>query len=384
MPWGETTCMDERARFVALWSSEQYTMTEVCAQLGISRKTGYKWASRWVSEGPLGLLDRSRAPHSCPHRTETRSEEELVALRRRHPRWGARKLLEVLTEAHSDWRWPAPSTATTLLKRHGLVETPRRRPRGEPAKAPVVEAQAPNRLWTADFKGEFRTGDRRLVYPLTVMDRFSRYLLGCTSRTSTAIDPAREAFTLVFRQFGLPDRILTDGGTPFSSPRSPRRLSRLSVWWLELGIEPVVIQPGCPQQNGSHERMHKDLKADTTRPPEASYAAQQARFDAFRREYNELRPHEGLGMKRPAQLYQASLRPFPEKIEEPVYPGHFELRRVRSGGEIKWRGQHHFLSEVLAGKLVGFEEVEDDLWSIHFGKALLGRFETRTGRMTFL
>jgi putative transposase len=384
MPWSETTCMSERARFVRLWSTEQYTMTELCAQFGISRKTGYKWAGRWVTEGPPGLVDRSRAPHSCPHRTEARCEQELVAQRQRHPRWGARKLLEVVSAAHPDWGWPAASTATELLKRRGLVEAQRRRPRYGPAAPPVAEAEAPNRLWTADFKGEFRTGDRRLVYPLTVMDRFSRYLLGCTSRTSTALDPAREVFTHLFREFGLPDRILTDGGTPFSSPRSPRRLSRLAVWWLELGIEPVVIQPGCPQQNGSHERMHKDLKAETTRPPEARFEAQQARFDSFRSEYNEQRPHEGLGMKRPAQLYQTSVRPFPDKNEEPVYPGHFELRRVRSSGEIKWRGQHQFLSEVLAGKLVGLEEVEDGLWSMHFGKALLGRFETRSGHMSFL
>jgi transposase InsO family protein len=377
MPWDETTRMDQRARFIEDFSTCWYTMSELCELYGISRKTGYKWTQRYAEEGETGLLDRSRAPRQSPQRTEVRCEEALVEERRAHPDWGARKLLLRLRARHFGWAWPAASTAGEILRRYGLVQ-PRRRRRDSPASGkPLVEATVPNRLWTADFKGEFRTGDHQICYPLTVADRFSRYLLGCRSRRSTAMSEARPVFEELFVDYGLPDAILTDGGPPFASAASPRRLSRLSVWWVKLGIQPVLIQPGKPQQNGCHERMHRTLKAATARPPASTWAAQQHAFDRFRREYNDERPHEGIGMRMPSQLYRPSVRPFPSKLGELSYPGHFEVRRVRASGEIKWRSQRLFLSEVLEGELVGLEESDDGLWSLYIGPLLLGRYDER-------
>lgn len=384
MPWDEGTRMDQRVRFIAALESCEYTMTELCAAFGISRKTGYKWAKRYGEEGIEGLQDRSRRPKSCPHRTASRCERALVAERRKRPRWGPKKLLDVLGRRHPDWEWPAASTAGAIVKRHGLVEARRRRRRSPRPGKPVVDARRPNDVWTADFKGEFRMGDRRLCYPLTVADRMSRYLLGCQGRSSVATLGARSVFERVFVDYGLPSKLLTDGGTPFASPRSPRRLSRLSVWWIKLGIEPVLIEPGHPEQNGCHERMHRTLKAATARPPASSMRTQQRVFDRFRKEYNDERPHEGLGMKRPCELYEPSSRPYPGPAPAVSYPGHYEVRSVRSKGEIKWRGKRLFVSQALGGERVGLEETVDGIWSLYFGPVLLGRYDERDRSLDLL
>jgi putative transposase len=384
MPWDERKPMDERVRFVGALESCHYTMTELCEAFGISRKTGYKWSQRFVEAGLEGLRERSRAPWGCPGKTDSRCEEALVTARRERPFWGPRKLLVRLVREHPSWPWPAASTAGAILKRHGLVESRPRRRRLAALSKPLVEAVRANALWAADFKGEFRTGDRQLCYPLTVTDRFSRYLLGCRGRTSTSLQGARPVFEKLFAEYGLPEAILTDGGTPFASARSPRRLSRLSVWWVKLGIRPVVIQPGKPQQNGSHERMHRTLKQATARPASATLWRQQMAFDHFRREYNELRPHEGIAMKTPSQLYGPSPRSLPKRLEDPSYPGHFEVRRVRPSGEVKWRGDLIFLSEVLAGETLGLEETGDGVWSLYFGPLLLGCYEEATRKWDLL
>lgn len=384
MPWDERTRMDQRVRFIGVLESCRYTMTEACRAFGISRKTGYKWAERFGAEGLDGLRDRSRAPRSCPHRTDRRCEEALVAERRKHPSWGPRKLLVVLSRRHPEWRWPAPSTAGAILKRHGLVKPRRRRRSLAPRSKPVVEASGPNDVWTADFKGEFRMGDRQLCYPLTVADLSSRYLLGCEGKESVALEGARRTFEGLFDQYGLPAAILTDSGTPFAAPRSPRRLSRLSAWWVRLGIEPLLIQPGHPEQNGCHERMHRTLKAATTRPPAGTMAAQQRCFDGFRREFNEERPHEALEMKCPAELYSSSPRSHPDPAPEMTYPGHYEVRRVNPNGEIRMQGRKLFVSESLARQSLGLDEVDDGLWSIHFGPMLLGRYDRREETLDLL
>lgn len=373
--------MEQRRDFIEVLSSGLYTMTELCEVFGISRKTGYKWVRRHAREGAEGLEDRSRAPHSCPHRTDRRCERALVEERLRHPRWGPRKLLVVLRERHPDWPWPAPSTAGQILKREGLVAPRRRRSRKPAPGKPIVEPKRSNDVWTADFKGEFRLGDGQLCYPLTVADLKSRFLLGCEGRSSTAVQPARAVFEQLFDDYGLPEKILTDSGPPFGSAHAIRRLSKLSVWWIRLGIEPVRIQPGHPEQNGCHERMHRTLKAETARPPAADMKAQQRRFDTFRDEYNTLRPHEALGMRRPASLYQASARRCPQTVPEIPYPSHYEIRRVRPNGEIKWKGGFLFLSEALAGNAVGLEETDHHLWSILFGPLLIGRYDAREGHV---
>ena len=380
MPWNETDPMRERLRFIDDLESMLYTMTELCARYGISRKTGYKWAARYVEDGYRGLEDRPRAPKHCPHRMDEQVAEALVEMRRRHPRWGPRKLLSVLGSRRPDLPLPAASTVGDLLKREGLVQ-PRRRPkrRLQPQR-PRFQARAPNDLWTCDFKGQFRMGNRRYCYPLTVADRYSRFLLACQGRVSTALPGVRPVFEQRFREYGLPRAILSDNGSPFSS-QALAGLSRLSVWWIKLGIQPLLIEPGHPEQNGAHERMHRTLKAETTRPPEAGLAAQQRRFDAFRQEYNELRPHEALDQRPPSELYEPSHRPYPKKIREVEYPGHYEVRRVKPRGQIKWQGNLIFVSEVLIGEFVGLEEVDDGIWSLHFGPLLLARFDEQTRKL---
>jgi transposase InsO family protein len=375
MPWKETNTMDERVRFIGDLESCLYTMTELCERYGISRKTGYKWAERYVAEGVDGLKDRSRAPKRCPHRMGKGIARAVVELRMRHPQWGPRKLLTVLGRRHPDWSLPAASSVGALLKRQGLIKArPRRRSPSPASAGPRWPVDGPNDLWTSDFKGQFLTGDHRYCYPLTIADRYSRYLLGCESLPSTGWCGVRPVFERVFRDQGLPGAILTDNGSPFAS-QAICRLSRLSVWWIKLGIQPLLIQPGHPEQNGSHERMHRTLKAHTARPPAGSLQAQQKRFVAFRREFNQERPHEALGQRPPAEVYRASRRPYPERLEPMEYPGHYEARSVRTDGCIKFHGQMIFLSEVLHRERVGLVEIDDGIWSVYFGPLLLGRLE---------
>lgn len=380
MPWRVTTPMSEKLRFIGDLETTLFTMTELCYQYDISRKTGYKWAERYVAGGPEGLEDRSRAPKRRPGRTEQRVVDALIELRLKHPSWGPRKLVGYWEPRRPDWPWPAASTAGEILKRAGLVKPHRRRSRHVHPGHPQIDATSPNALWTADFKGEFRTGDRRYCYPLTVADYCTRYLLSCEGKLSIAHAGAYPVFEHLFREKGLPKGILSDNGTPFSST-ALAGLSLLSVWWIKLGIQPFLIDPGHPEQNAVHERMHRTLKAETTRPPAADLAAQQRCFDEFRQCFNHERPHETLGQRPPGEFYQASQRPYPEMLPEVEYPGHYEVRRVKRGGEIKWRGDVVFVSKVLHGESVGLEEVDDGVWSVYFGHLLLARFDQRELRL---
>jgi transposase InsO family protein len=382
MPWDETTSMTQRARFLVLVESGLYTMTELCERFGVSRKTGYKWVSRYVELGEEGLADGSRAPLSCPHKTSAELEEVLVAARRQHPGWGPRKLLAWCAKRQPEVCWPSASTVGVMLKRHGLVEAVRaRRSRAPVARTkPLTVAQGPNQVWTSDFKGEFRTSDRWLCYPLTVVDAHSRFLLGVEGLDSTGTTGALRVYERLFEEYGLPEVMRSDNGCPFAST-ALGGLSRLSVSWIKLGIRLERIDRGHPEQNGSHERMHRTLKAQTARPPAADRRAQQQRFDVFREEYNEERPHEGVGNQTPSQLYQRSLRAYPGRVPEPDYPGHFEVRCVRPQGEIRWQGDLLFVSQALAGERVGLEESEEGVWSLYFSNVLLGRFDERDRKL---
>jgi transposase InsO family protein len=306
--------------------------------------------------------------------------ELLLEERRLHPRWGPKKLIRRLSGRYPEESWPAVSTGGEILKRHGLVQgRPRRRPLEHPGRS-LWQVSQPNDLWTVDFKGQFRTGDAAYCYPLTVADSLSRYLLGCRALSSTETKPTRDSFERLFRQYGLPRAIRSDNGTPFAST-AIGRLSKLSVWWIRLGILPQLIQPAHPEQNGSHERMHRTLKQETTRPPEANRATQQKRFDRFREEYNQDRPHEALGQETPASLYHPSPRPYPARLEEPQYPGHFEVRRVGSSGCISWKGKALHLTSTLTGEHVALEETEEGIRSLYFGALLLGRLDEKTGQL---
>lgn len=381
MPWHGVSPVDLRHAFVRAQALGGVSMTELCEHFGISRKTGYKWVTRVEAGGLAALADQSRRPHASPRATEPALVDALCVARRQHPTWGARKLLVRLRRRHPGWPWPAPSTAAALLQARGLVRTPRRRRRGHAPTSPLAPATAPNEVWTTDFKGEFRLGDRTYCYPLTLRDLHSRFVLRCDALSEKSGRVVRPRFERAFREYGLPTRIRSDNGGPFAAP-GLTRLSHLSVWWLRLGIRPERIAPGHPEQNGAHEQFHRVLKAATTRPPAAHHAAQQQRFGRFCHEYNTERPHEALQDQTPANVYTASPRPFPARLPPLEYPGHWEVRRVASTGQVSWNSGPVYLTEVLGGEHVAFEEVEDGVWMLHFATIRLARFDVRTRTLT--
>jgi transposase InsO family protein len=304
----------------------------------------------------------------------------LLDVRRRHPTWGAKKLLRILATRHPTWLLPARSTASDLLQRHGLVTHRRRRQFPSHPGRPLTPMTAPNEIWTADFKGQFLTRNGLYCYPLTIVDGFSRYLLACQGLLSTRIALARPVFHRLFAEYGLPRIIRTDNGVPFATT-ALGRLSLLSVWWIRLGIYPELIEPAHPEQNGRHERMHRTLKAEATRPPSRNLQAQQTRFNAFRREYNTERPHEALNQETPASAYASSRRALPATLPPIEYPGHFEVRRVSRNNGIRWKHRWVCVTHTLAGEYVGLEEVDDGLWDVYFGPLRLGRMNERILRI---
>jgi transposase InsO family protein len=370
--------MSQRLEFVqaVLHRKTGVNIGDVCAQFGVSEKTGQKWLRRFETGGPDALADRSHRPLTPAHQVPRPIIEEILALRTAHPTWGARKLRVELARATPRTPWPAPSTITTILKREGCI-VPRRRTRRERsawASRALTAATEPNDVWAADFKGEFRLRAGPYCYPLTVSDLCARFVLHLAGLASTASAPAHEQFRRCFECYGLPRVLRTDNGVPFGAPGALGGLSTLAVWWIRLGIRPERIDRGVPQQNGVHERMHRTLKAETTRPASASFAAQQRRFDAWRRTFNEQRPHEALGHRRPADVYTGSPRPFPRRLPGLEYPAHCDVRRVDSSGAISWRKTPIFLSEVLAGEYVSLDETAEGEWTIAFGPLALGTY----------
>jgi len=371
MTWTQTTPEEERTRFVLKASAEELEFAELCRLFSISRKTGYKWLDRYRRDGAAGLEARSSAPHTHPFAVGAEVRERVIGLREEHATWGPRKLLAFLERHAPKTKWPAPSTVGELLRCAGLVRPRRRRRHCPPATQPFVEAREPNDLWCADFKGQFPVG-KRMCYPLTVTDAASRYVLGCDALRSTETSGAKAGFEGVFQKYGLPGAIRTDNGSPFASTGAGG-LSRLSVWWVHLGILPERIEPGEPQQNGRHERMHLTLELEATTPARRSFAAQQRVFDEWRRVFNHERPHEALDMRTPGDLYVPSRRSMPSVLPEVEYPGGWELRRVRHDGTMKWRNRHLYVSAALVGELVGLRPEDGGLWTGFFGPILLGR-----------
>src|SRR5687768_8128757 len=369
--------MDERRRFIGDHAHGLYDMTELSARYGISRKTGYKWLARFEAHGRPGLVDRSHAPHACPHRISREVAQLIVAARRAHPSWGPRKLLAWLEPRYPELELPAGSTAGDLLARRGLVKKRRRRRQHtHPGVVPLVTHE-PNDLWTADFKGHFKTRDGIYCYPLTVADQHTRYLLGCQGLLSIHGYRVRPVFERLFRTYGLPGAIRTDNGVPFAST-GLHGLTQLNVWWMRLGIVHQRIRPARPQENGCHERMHKTLKYEATRPPKRALAAQQRRFATFRAEYNEERPHEALGGKPPSSCYCSSPRPYPQRLPALEYPGHFLVKPVTAAGTFRFKHKLLFIPNALKHHAIGLEEVADGVWSIYLGTVLLGRLDERT------
>ena len=370
--------MDERLRFVArLLEGEK--MAALCREFDVSRKTGYKIFQRYKDCGLEGLTDRSRRPYRQANQLPLQIETLIVRLKRERPSWGAPKIREKLRRLHSDLPTPAISTVHAVLDRHGLVSRGRKR-RYKAQGTPLSRPLHPNDLWCADYKGEFMLADRRYCYPLTLSDFVSRYLLSCEALSTTQEVYAFTVFERVFKEFGLPWAIRTDNGVPFASPHALFGLSKLSVWWLRLGIHIERIKPGHPEQNGRHERMHLTLKKEATKPAAQNFLQQQARFDDFIDCYNHQRPHQALDMKYPAELYRPSPRPY-HGLDELHYPFHDRTITVTQCGRICFGRRKINLSTVLAGQNVGVKEVSDKIWLVSFMDYDPGFFDHETGRL---
>ncbi len=371
--------MDERLRFVVSARSGHFTIAALCRRYGVSRKTGYKWLARYEADGRAGLRERSRAPRRRPQALSMEMVAALMETRRLYPSWGPRKLAAWLQRRMPDVRWPAPSTIGDVFRRQGVpLATRRPRRRSLHPGRPHVVATAPNHVWTADFKGQFRLRNGvEWCVPLTVADLHSRYLLAVRAMHTTDAHAVQDDFTRLFREVGLPRVILTDNGPPFAST-GLLGLTTLSVWWIRLGIHPLRIEPSRPDQNGAHERMHRTLKAETTWPRAGNRVAQQRRFNHFRQVYNLERPHEALDQHTPASRWRPSRRAFPERLPLPDYPSHFEERIVSDTGMIALHSTPIRLTSALRGERVGLEETDDGVWSVHFCHVLLGRLDQRT------
>jgi len=375
MPWQDCRPMDHRVLFIADCLRGGRSMSELCRLHGISRKTGYKWLNRYRAEALEGLGDRSRRPHASPQQVPFAMRQRILALRRCGSMVLGPKKIQALLAREFE-HVPSKTTIYNILRAEGRIAPRRRRRRVPTFDQPFASVVEANDVWTVDFKGQFRLGDQRWCYPLTVMDLHSRYLLGCQAQPRIATSTVRQHFEDLFRRHGLPRRIRSDNGAPFAS-RAVGGLSRLSVWWVKLGILPERIQPGQPQQNGAHERMHETLKQAATQPGSRHLAAQQRRFDRFRQAYNTRRPHEALGQQMPASRYQRSARRFPGRLSAPRYPDWFQTKRVGPNGLIYLRNRQVYISTTLQTEPVGIEQVEDTVYDVYFGPLRLGAFDLK-------
>lgn len=370
--------MDERAIMIGEYLSGDYSISQLARRRGISRKTAYKWIGRYAQRSVEGLRDLSRAPRHHPNAITVAMEERILEWKARYPLWGAPKIHSQLSHLED---CPAESTVGNILQRWGLTRQRRQRRRASPGVCSWEEPNEANELWCADFKGWFRTGDGRRCDPLTISDAFSRYLLCCRGICgSIGVEVVKPLFEVTFRKYGLPRGIRTDNGSPFAST-GLGGLSVLSVWWLRLGIKLERIEPGCPEQNGRHERLHRTLKEAVISPAAPNFSAQQRSFGFFEQEYNHERPHEALGQRPPASVYRPSPRDFPERLMEPEYSDEWQVRAVRQNGEIRWQGRKVYVSCALCGQRIGLEPIDDGLWKVHFMTVELGRLDERKGRI---
>jgi len=379
MPWIGVTVMEQRVRFLEDYRTGYYRISDLARRYSISRKTAHKWISRFNKVGEEGFVEHSRRPKRSPQETPSTLVEAILAVRRAHPRWGPRKLLAVLRRRHRYWDLPSVATVARILKRNGQV-SPRRHYRRSHPGCPKSQATGPNEIWAADYKGQFRLRDGTYCFPLTVSDLYSRFLLGCDAHSCVSEVKTMQYFTYLFQTYGLPKRIRTDNGVPFAS-NALARLSKLSVCWIKLGIYPELIEPGKPQQNGIHERMHWTLKQETTLPPEATLEQQQRRFDLFCQEYNHERPHQSLHDARPAELYAPSRELYQPEIVPYDYPGNCLVRRVSRCGTIRVLHNQVFVSQALNEEYVGLEEVDNGIYDLYFCFYHIGRYNLHTNRI---
>ena len=380
MPWKETCSMDQRMKFVVNYLEHELSMSALCREFGISRRTGYKFVSRYIEEGLDGLKDHSRARHHHPNAISESVEQAILSARYAHPTWGPKKLRAWLYRHDSSIVWPAASTIGQILNRYGLTVSRRRSRKTRVYDEPFVGCDYPNAVWSADFKGWFRTSDGERCDPLTITDNYSRYLLRCQAVKPTGYETVKPVFEAAFREYGLPVAIRTDNGPPFAT-LTVGSLSRLSIWWMKLGIIPERIEPGKPAQNGRHERMHRTLKRETASPPKQSFRAQQMAFNRFCHEYNQDRPHEAIDQRPPADLYLPSTRQYPLILPVMTYPDDMIIRSVKSQGDISWKSRHVYLSETLAGEIVGLRQINDKIYDIYFGSVRLAQLDSFEKRL---
>lgn len=381
MPWRNTTIMDEKYFFINEYLAHRHTIVELCKQFGISRTLGYKYIERFNQMGFTGLNELSRKPKTSPTKTPARITKEIISIRSKHPRYGADKIKTILEREKPDTQWPSQSTIHTILKTEGLIPERKVNRHIYPCN-PKFDPKEINEMWGIDYKGKMRLINAVYSYPLTITDSFSRFVLAADALASPTTEATKAVFIRVFEDFGLPNYIHSDNGVPFAGSTSLARLSSLSVWFIELGIMPVYSDPAKPGQNGRHERMHKELKAETASPLPKSHSELQKRLNAFIREYNEYRPHQALNNNTPASLYTRSERVYPQSIDPWDYPGTFEVKRVLKNGAIRW-GNHNWVmvATPLIGKDIGLEEISDGLFRVYFRFRLLGYLDARKLRI---
>lgn len=374
MSWKEVNPMQQKILFIADYLRQISSMSDLCSRYGISRKTGYKWVKRFDQSGIEGLHEQSRRPSKSPIQTPYRIQQKIIELRQKYTTPpGAKKLEVLLSQCYPNEPIPSKTTIYNILNRAGLVDVRKPRRRVSLYPQPLSPVQEVNELWSVDYKGQFKLGNGHWCYPLTVMDHKSRFLCCCQGLKGPLYKETRASFIKLFRRYGLPARIRSDNGIPFAST-SRSGLSRLSIWWIKLNILPERIEPGKPQQNGRHERMHRTLKQAVTRPASANMKAQQYRFDTFCEEYNHQRPHEALGQQTPSSQYTRSPREYPEKIPEIRYPDYFEVKKVSTNGTACWQNKMVYVSHLLQGEFVGLDEVDEGIWEVYFGPIKLGQF----------
>jgi transposase InsO family protein len=368
--------MDDRHQFVRHAVKGDIEISVLCDVFGISRKTGYKWLHRYDEEGKKGLGDRPRTPRSIPHKTPEKIRDFIVKTRKWMTSWGPTKILQHANKVAPHLDMPSRTTVHNILVREGLAKKKRRRTKRKHPGKPYTTPEGTNDIWTVDFKGEFKLLNGYYCYPLTIMDEYSRFLLGCQGLYNTAHDGTKEVFKRVFKEYGLPRAIKSDNGSPFASI-GLGRLSRLSVWWIELGIEPILTQPGRPQQNGKHERMHKTLKDEATKPPRANLQAQQRRFNEWVEEYNFVRPHDALEGDYPCEVYRYSEKEYPRSLPKVEYPDHYEVRLVSANSGFRWNDRYVGANSALIGKYIGLEPLLDGIWTVYFSFKRLGFLDER-------
>ncbi len=367
--------MEQKIEFINEWRSGAYSIADLARQFDISRPTAYKYIKRYQQHGFKGLEELARTHSFHPAKIPEEVENRIIYHRKKHPRWGGEKIWKVLSRDFEDDRIPSISTVNRVLKRNNLIIPKKRRRRVTPV-FPIFDPKACNEVWSADFKGKFRLGNKRYCHPLTIADSYSRFVFSAKGLYGEKFKPTQQEFRNVFREYGMPRQIHTDNGSPFGAVQAVKRLTRLAVWFLELGIDPVYSDPASPQQNGRHERMHKDLKGEATRPPGYNLRVQQRKLNSFVKEYNYERPHAALDLETPGSIHTYSQRPYKEKIEEWAYPDYCEVRRVCRNGAIRWRSTKWvYVSTCLKEKFVGLEELGEGVWRIYFRQKMLGYFD---------